>query len=73
MALYTVTPQALSDIMGLTDVEFEITGVRQLDDGSIEFRARDTTETLQGQNSQLILNYENHAVIRTLTTNPEKK
>lgn len=60
--------QTLTDVLGLSDCEFNITGAKILADGIVEFEVEDLSHTLKNDNSVVNLHFSQNAVIRTLTT-----
>ena len=60
--------QTLTDVLGLSDVEFNVTGAKVLEDGSLELQVEDLSKTLQGDDAIVTLNFSQRAVVRTLST-----
>ena len=68
MPICTLPLETLTDVLGISGVEFNITGAKILEDGSLQLQLEDNTDTLQSPDALIHLHYSERAVIRTLTT-----
>jgi len=73
MPTLKISLQTLTDVLGLSDVEFNIAGAKMLQEGFIDLEVVDLTNTLQSPDAIVQVNFAQRAIIGTLTAAPPVK